>query len=189
MIANFAAALAFVWAPGRDSPADGYHTTPGDPGGGTFGGVIEATWADAVNSGIVRGPLVNATIKQLTAVLQAKFWGDACDALPAGLDLLLFNGRMMTGRFPWIMQQCLGFMTDDDVDGRIGPQTLHAAAQCDGPTLIDAISGSHCAYLRGLSGWAEFGGGWSARLVAAKAAAHALTDKEPAPTPLETTAN
>ena len=49
--ANFPTALAFVWQPGYDDPATGYHVTPGDAGGGTLGGVIEATWAKAVAQG------------------------------------------------------------------------------------------------------------------------------------------
>jgi lysozyme family protein len=179
---NFPAGLAFVWARGRDSPQDGYHATPGDPGGGTFGGVIEATWADAVRVGIVKGLLAKAMIAQLTIVLQLKFWGDTCDSLPAGLDLLLFNGRMMSGEFPKLFQQCLGFMGHEDVDGWIGPDTLRAVRGRDPATLIDAVSGVHYAYLETLPTWAEFGGaehgdGWTGRLKAAQAAAQAMAGK------------
>jgi lysozyme family protein len=175
MITNFPAALDFVWGPGRDSPRDGYHTTPGDPGGGTFGGVIEATWADAVRSGIVHGTLSNATIDQLTAVLRIKFWEPTCNDLPAGLDLLLFNGRMMSGHFPWLFQQCLGFV-GEDVDGWIGPESLKQTRSREPITLIDAITGVHASYLAGLPTWPRFGDGWISRIKAAQAEAHAMAD-------------
>jgi lysozyme family protein len=173
---NWPAALAFVWARGRDSPQDGYHVTPGDKGLGTFGGVTQATWDDAVKAGIVRGMLAVATIAQLSAVLQKKVWEPTCDELPHGLDLLYFNGHMMSGYYPKLLQQGLGMMGDDDVDGWIGPESLKAVRARDVPTLIDALSGIHWNYLTRLDEWAKFGGGWTTRLRAAQVAAHGLAD-------------
>lgn len=173
---NFPIALTFVWRPGYDNPADGYHSTPGDAGGGTLGGVIEATWAGAVKRGLVTGLLRNATRDQLAAVLRDEFWGSACDALPAGIDLMLFNGRMMSGGYPRIFQQCLG-MIDADVDGAIGKDTIAAAQSVAPATFIGALHGAHYAYLKTLSSWPRFGGkrlpggsydGWTGRLVAAR---------------------
>lgn len=170
---NFNASLALVWRAGFDSPLDGYHVTPGDSGGGTNGGVIQATWDSAVSAGIVRGALGVATVSQLTAVLKAKFWGTTCDALPHGIDLLYFNGLVMSGGYPKLLQQCLGFMAAD-VDGWIGPVSLRAMRARDPETLIDALSGAHYAYLTRLPAFAEFGDGWTIRLKAAQAAGHAL---------------
>lgn len=164
---NYDAALAFVWAPGRDTPNDGYHTTPGDSGGGTFGGVIEATWQTAVLDGLVKGSLCNATRDQLSIVLRRKFWGVACDTLPAGVDFLLFNGRMMSGAFPKIFQSCLGFV-GDDVDGDIGTMTVGVALHAAPATLANALTGAHYRYISGLDAWATFGGGWTLRLQAAR---------------------
>ena len=178
MTSNFPASLAFVWAPERYSPGQGFHITPGDSGGGTNGGVIQVTWDSAVRAGIVKGSLAAATNDQLSAVLETAFWGPTCDALPDGLDLLLFNGRMMSGRFPRLFQQCLGFMAAD-VDGWIGPESLKAARSREPETLIDAISGAHYAYLAGLAEWAEFSAGWTTRLKAVQAAAIALADAAP----------
>lgn len=164
---NFDAALTFVWAPGRDSPDDGYHVTPNDPGGGTIGGVIEATWQTAVHDGLVKGSLRAATRDQLTTVLRDKFWGPVCDALPAGIDFLMFNGRMMSGGYPKIFQSCLG-LVGDDVDGDIGPMTLGVAASAAPATLANALTGAHYTYLRALFAWPDFGNGWTARLQAAR---------------------
>lgn len=176
MIGNFNAGLAFCWRVGFDNPQDGVHTTLGDPGGATFGGVTQATWTNAVDTGIVKGELAKASIHDLSEVLGVKFWGETCDALPAGLDLLVFNGRMMTGAYPKLLQQCLGFMGNDEVDGWIGPVTLGAVRASHARTLIRALSGSHHAYLMRLAGWVEFGGGWNTRVRAALAAAIALAD-------------
>jgi lysozyme family protein len=179
MTPNFAAALNFVWRKGFDSPSDGYHVTPGDPGGGTFGGITEATWANAVGLGLVHGVLAHATIAQLSAILRSRFWGDACDAMPAGLDLLLFNGRMMSGRYPKLFQQGLGFTAPADCDGAIGPETIAAAKARDAQTFIHAMTGIHYGYLSGLAPWVDFGGGWTKRLIAAREAALLLLDPTP----------
>lgn len=167
---NYSAGLAFVWAAGRDDPSDGYHVTPGDSGGGTFGGVIEMTWMAAVQHGLVTGTLRGATRDQLAKVLRDEFWGPDCDALPNGIDLLLFNGRMLSGGYPKIFQQCLGLI-GDDVDGDIGPQTLGVAYSAAPATLANALTGAHYAYLKALPSWTQFGGGWGKRLSAARSVA------------------
>jgi lysozyme family protein len=177
---NFPAALAFVWGPGRDAPADGPHTTPLDPGGLTNGGVTQDTWDSATQTGVVSGKLQNATIAQLTAVLKAKFWNPYCPALPDGVDLLVFNGTVMSGRYAKLFQQCLG-LTDGSVDGWIGKFTAAAASNSDPATLIQAVHGTHSAYLRTLATWPQFGDGWEARLDAARDAALALVEKGNSP--------
>jgi lysozyme family protein len=179
MTPNFDTSLAFVWRPEFDSPHQGTHTTEGDSGGATSGGVIQATWDAAMRAGVVKGSLPDAGPDQLSAVLRATCWGTICDKLPAGLDLLYFNGSMMTGRFPKLFQEALGFMGPDDVDGWIGPDSLERARSRDPETLIDAISGAHAAYLATLESWPRFGRGWTTRLKAAQLAAIALADGTP----------
>lgn len=178
---NFPRALAFVWQSGFDSPADGYHVEPGDPGGGTKGGVIEATWGAAVRRGIVRGALRAASDADLSNVLRALTWSSVCDRLPGGIDLVCFNGFMMSGHYPWLLQRSLGFMGSDDVDGDVGDKTMAAVRDADPATLINALSGIHYDYLTHLTGWLRDGGGWTTRLKAARLAALALLAPQPAP--------
>lgn len=168
--ANFQSALTFVWGPGRDSPDDGYHITPGDTGLGTFGGVIEMTWMGAVQHGLVTGTLRGATRDQLAKVLRDEFWGPECDALPTGIDFLLFNGRMMSGGYPKIFQSCLGLI-GGDVDGDIGPMTMGIAMSAAPVTLANALTGAHYRYLAALFAWPDFGVGWTNRLSAARTVA------------------
>jgi len=170
---NFKNALAWVWKPGYDDPADGYHVTPGDAGGGTLGGVIEATWASAVLLGVVTGKLKNATKDQLSAVLSIECWGSVCNSLPSGVDFLVFNGRMMSGGYPKILQQVLGVVPD----GNIGPKTLTAAQSFDPKTLSQKLMVAHIYYLSGLgAAWAEFHNGWESRVLDAYVTALAMIE-------------
>ncbi len=169
MRGNFEAFLRLVWPAdgGFDSPLQGYHVTPGDPGGGTKGGVIEATWQACVASGLVTGALQDASDGALAAVLRAVAWGSVGDALPSGLDVLIANGRMMTGRYAAIVEQCLGW-TGAAVDDDIGPHDMQRIGGSDVKTLIEALHGNHYRYLADLSTWGEFGDGWTKRLVVAR---------------------
>jgi lysozyme family protein len=178
MIGGYQTARAFVWLPQHDAPAQGYHYTTYDTGGPTLGGITQETWSEAVAKKIVAGDLARATNEQLSKILQVEFWGPVCDALPLGLDLLFFNGRMMTGRYPQLFQQALGFV-GGDVDGSIGAKTLEAAQLRDSETLIHALTGFHVAYLRSLGTWNRFGNGWTDRLLLARDTAIAALHPTP----------
>lgn len=181
---NFDACLAFVWRPGHDCPSDGTVTTPGDPGGATHGGVTQATWDHALAVGLVHGTLADATLEKLADVLEATCWRPICPAVPAGLDLMLFNGCMLTGSYRRITQQCLG-LVGADVDGWIGPITLGKINRAHPPTLIDALTGAHYAYLHDLRGlWPRFGTGWTSRILAARALAQTMAAKAGPPGPV-----
>src|ERR1700739_2704479 len=185
MIQNWTRSLAFVWRPEFDSPDQGYHVTPGDEGGGTFGGVIESTWARVGTPGV---PLKEATRAELEVALKKAAWDPQCEILPPGIDLLLFNGRMASGRYPWIFQQTLGLL-GPEVDGAIGPHTIQVVQQrCltveATRTLIYALVGHHDAYLRSLSSWPTFGGGWEHRQF--EVLKEALTILAGTPTPPQT---
>lgn len=180
---NFLTARAFIWQARFDAPSQGFHVTAHDPGLGTSGGVIEATWNNAVRVGLAYGPLSTATDEQLSDVLKVKFWGTICDNAPPGLDLLLFNGQVMTGAYPRIVQQCLGLI-DAEVDGWIGPKTIAILKAADPVTLIAAITGTHWHYLSTLPTYATFGRGWTIRLQAARVAALELAMAPPKPAPV-----
>ena len=172
---NFQHCLTFVWRPGYDDPSDGYHVTPGDSGGGTLGGITEATWADALVKGWVTGTLAAASNDSLATILKNQYWGAACEALPSGVDLLLFNGRMMSGGYPKLFQSTVGA----NPDGNIGPKTIAAtiktSAQVGPAKLIEALTVAHFYYLSQLGpSWIQFHNGWEGRLLNAYTAALAM---------------
>jgi lysozyme family protein len=171
---NFERFIALVWPEDGDfdSPKQGYHVTAGDSGGGTYGGVIETTWQHYVASGLVSGALKAASYADLKAVLRAAAWGTVGDALPAGLDILIANGRMMTGQYAAIVEECLGW-TGTDVDNVLGPHDLARIAQASPRTLMLALHGNHYAYLARLASFEQFKNGWLRRINAALAAAEA----------------
>lgn len=166
----FATSLAFVWKFQYDSPGQGYHCDPRDPGAGTKGGVIEKTWQDCVARGIVSGSLRTATNDQLAAVLRFKCWGKECAQLPGSTGFLLFNGRMMTGHYTWILQGCLGVPED----GSFGPKTMSAAQAADPAKLNDMLLPAHLKYLKMLPVWQFYGHGWTTRLVDAHTTAASI---------------
>lgn len=165
---NFDGFIGLVWPSNGDfdSPLQGYHVTPGDPGGGTKGGVIEATWQAQVKAGEVTGSLAGATDAQLRLVLRNVAWGAEGDALPPGVDIMVANGKMMTGHYSAIVENCIG-MIGASVDNVIGPNDLVAIAKMDPYSLIMALHGNHYAYLSQLPTWSRFKNGWTRRLMAA----------------------
>lgn len=175
-VGNRPAGLGFVWQRGYDSPLDGYHVTPGDSGGGTLGGVIEATWAGAQRDGTIPAgvELKAASQAQLSLVLMGEFWGPVCDTLPAGLDLLVFNGRMMSGEYGRLFQDVVGVAPD----GEIGPKTLAAAQRADLPATVLGLTVLHLFYLSKLGdSWTEFHNGWIKRVLAAQKLAEGMISR------------
>jgi len=56
-------------------------------------------------------------------------------------------------------------------DGKIGPATIAAARKADAGFIVERAINNRMAFLRGLKNWPTFGGGWSRRLDAVRAAA------------------
>ena len=165
---NWAPSLAFVWR--SDCDGQPLHTDAHDPGGDTSWGVIATTWAEAVRSGIVTGTLQNATKPQLATVLRVQFWNTVQgDALPAGIDLAVFNMGMVSGpgTAARLLQQAVGVVDD----GHIGPVTLLAVRGADPGLLIAALTKRDEAYFASLGTFRYFGRGWDNRAEACQAAA------------------
>lgn len=158
---NFRRALDFEWRPENDG--QGYHVTPGDPGGGTNRGVTQATWGDwaRLNSALPRS-VADATNQQLAEVLYRKFWcGVQGNALPTAVDAMAFGIDMGT---PAQAARCLQRALGVAVDGVIGPVTLAAAQAADPAALCQAMRTEAEAYYRSLTREAEFLRGWDRRM-------------------------
>jgi lysozyme family protein len=156
----------------------GYSDDPRDPGGATNFGITRRTlagwrgvtpWQD----------LPVAAVKALTRdeasrIYRALYW-DRCnaDALPAGLDLALFDFAVNSGpeRAIATLQQEVGTVPD----GFIGPKTLAALKARIALTgvagLIIALCNGRLSFLQRLAISATFGRGWSRRVAQIRALA------------------
>lgn len=161
----------------------GWSDDPADPGGATNLGVTIGTLSLWLGRPATRAEVRALTPATVAPIYRRRFW-DAIqgDALPAGLDVALFDFAVNSGP----KRAVIGLQRALDVadDGRLGPVTLAALADRDRPGLIDAVCDGRLAFLRALSTWPRFGRGWARRVEdvrAASLALHAAADRPAAP--------
>jgi len=151
----------------------GWSDHPDDPGGATMKGITIGTYSGWKGRRVTKDELRAITDDEVRTIYRRKYW-DAVrgDDLPAGLDLVAFDGAVNSGpaRGARWLQQAL----DVPADGRIGPVTLGAAR---GANAIDAITAAcriRLAFLRGLRTWGTFGRGWENRVRDVERSAHEM---------------
>lgn len=106
---------------------------PSDPGGKTKFGITSATYRRAVSRGVVASNAIGVaglTVAEATEIYQAMYWAVAGAALPRGLNALVFDIEVNSGRGGRILQNSLNAVFDMrlKVDGAIGPAT-HAGVR------------------------------------------------------------
>ena len=148
----------------------GYVDDPDDPGGATNLGITLATLAAWRGRKVSKAEVRALRYEEAAAIYASRYWNG--DDLPAGLDLVTFDARVMSGPSRGIrfLQAALGVT----VDGELGPETLEAAARADGPATIARACAARLAWLRGWRTWGKFGGGWSRRVALAEARAQRM---------------
>ena len=175
---NFAACLAEVL-----KYEGGWSDHPSDPGGATMKGVTIGTYSQFKGRKVSKDELRQIPDADLQAIYRRNYWDKVRgDDLPAGLDLVAFDGAVNSGPSKgakWL-QTALGV----PVDGAIGPQTIAAAQATNAAQAIDRACDARLAFLRGMKTWATFGKGWSARIDAVRAKAKAMTKPNSVATPL-----
>ena len=100
------------------------------------------------------------------ALYLADFWNRSrCDALPPGIDLMVFDHAVNAGsdRAGRALQLAAGHKRDD-IDGAIGPDTLARVALAERLTLLDALAAMQRTGYRQMAAFGLFGEGWLARL-------------------------
>ena len=93
------------------------------------------------------------------ALYRADFWNrDRCDALPAGIDLMVFDHAVNAGpdRSGRALQLAAGHRRDR-VDGAIGPDTLARVAAMDANALLEALSALQRTCYRRMAAFGLFG--------------------------------
>ena len=157
----------------------GYSDHPADPGGATKFGITHAVL------GAHRGrPVSKADVRALTKaeaaeIYRGRYWrAAACDALPAGIDLAVFDCAVNQGvtRATRFLQKAAKV----GADGRIGPLTLAAIAAAGEPLLTEFMARRMQSYGLLQRLFKTFGLGWSRRLMAIHTAAIALMRAAPA---------
>jgi lysozyme family protein len=141
----------------------GYVDDPYDPGGATNMGITLATYQcwdhdpalDVAN-------VEDLSRNTAAAIYRSMYWNTLCGhSLPAGIDLTTFDFGVNAGprRSAELLQTALGF-AGDQVDGCIGPETLHAAATANATKVIEALAESQTDYYRALAEFDRYGPGW-----------------------------
>lgn len=147
----------------------GWADNPRDPGGATMCGITQAVYDDDRDlRRLARQSVRASTEAERAGIYRRRYWDAAhCDALPDGVDYALFDFAVNSGvrRAVRTLQQII----DVQVDGEAGPQTAAAAAEYGanyGATALgDALCEARMKFLEGLPTFADFGEGWTYRVM------------------------
>lgn len=143
----------------------GWANHKNDPGGATMQGITLRTYRSFYGKDKTARDLRNISDTERDALYRKMYWDEiAGDALPPGLDYLVFNAAVHSGpkRASKWLQQALGNV---EADGIIGPKTLNAVAAADTEVLINEYWDLQMTFLRNLSHWKTFGRGWTNRMM------------------------
>ncbi|WP_374290230.1 glycoside hydrolase family 108 protein [Paenirhodobacter enshiensis] len=140
----------------------GWSDHPADPGGATMYGITLDTYRQT-HPGASKADLRAITMAEVSAIYRAGYWDRVRgDDLPAGLDLVAFDGAVNSGVYrgaKWL-QSAVGVTAD----GQIGAKTVSAAKAANVPSAIKRALQARKNFLLSLSTWSTFGKGWTARL-------------------------
>ncbi|WP_258051950.1 glycoside hydrolase family 108 protein [Mesorhizobium sp. INR15] len=163
----------------------GYSNHPADPGGPTMKGVTQRVYDGyRKGKGMDPRPVKGITTDEINAIYDRQYWDAVqADALPDGVDYVLFDGAVNSGPGRSIMwlQQALRPVYTARIDGVLGVGTLAALkAINNNDALIDRICDARMAFLRRLTTFATFGRGWTARVAEVRSIGQAwATGKTP----------
>lgn len=165
--AHFSEALAYILM-----EEGGFVDDPRDRGGATNKGVTQAVYdAWRRESGEPQQSVRLINVSEVKAIYRRNYWAPVRgDDLPRGLDYAVFDFAINSGpsRAARFLQVAVGAVAD----GIIGPRTIEAIG--NPLAAIDALCDRRQAYLEGLSDFASFGDGWTARVIRVRDRAKAM---------------
>lgn len=159
----------------------GYVDNPADPGGETNMGISKRSYPNEDIKGMTR--------QRAAQIYRRDYWNAVRgDDLPAGLDLVAFDGAVNSGvsrGAKWV-QQAVGAQAD----GKIGPATLLRISNVPVVEAVNDACDERMRFLRSLKTWVTFGRGWQRRVddvraTALKMAAAPVTSPRPPAKPLK----
>jgi lysozyme family protein len=116
--------------------------------------------------GLERDDIRQIPCSTVRALYLADFWNRTrCDALPPGIDLMVFDHAVNAGpdRAGRALQLACGYKRAE-IDGAVGPDTLARVELTDRLTLLDALTAMQRTGYRQMAAYGLFGEGWLARL-------------------------
>jgi lysozyme family protein len=148
---RFAACLPVILA-----AEGGFVNHPRDPGGATNRGITIGTLREWRQRPVTVDDVRRLTTDEAGAIYRARYWGPCgCDALPAGVDLMVFDFGVNAGPARAL---------------RLLRQTGGGGA----PETIDRFAAARVAYYRSLPAFDAFGRGWLRRTEEVRLAARKM---------------
>lgn len=151
----------------------GYVNHPADPGGATNMGITQRTLADWRGTSVSPADVRAMTQAEAAAIYRRLYWEMvACDRLPAGVDLAVFDYAVNSGvdRASRALQKVAGAT----VDGIVGRDTVAAVLAMPAAKVVSALCAERRGFLRRLRIFTAFGRGWLRRIAAIEALALAM---------------
>lgn len=138
----------------------GYVNHPKDPGGETNFGISKRA-----HPGVNIRALTKAQARE---IYRKSYWNPVRgDDLAAGVDLAVMDYAVNSGVSR--SAKALQAVVKVSQDGKIGPQTLKAAAAGNPVEIVKAVCARRMSFLRGLKTWKTFSKGWSRRVAEVEA--------------------
>ena len=153
----------------------GYSDNPADPGGPTNFGITLATLrAYEGDPNLTADDVKTLTPAMAKEIYRTAYWNRMqCGALPAGLDLEVFDFGVNSG--PSESVKTLQRLVGVTQDGSIGPITLAAVGQFNVGDLIGRFAQARLAFYQSLN-MPEFEQGWATRVAQIQTAATKMLD-------------
>lgn len=171
MEANFKNCVAYVLQ--REG---GFVNDPADPGGATNLGITIAVLKAWRGRAVSVADIKNLSKAEAEKIYHARYWKAAwCDALPAGVDLLVFDAAVNSGVTPALsaLEKRIGIgVPPRRIAHRAAPQqhfepeallTSRLRTLCM-PAVICGYCEDRRAFYRGLRTFSHFGKGWLRRV-------------------------